>query len=139
MHKLINSLIELILMQVSVILVGGMSVPWSQLGRFPFRISAEQFNPSLGGAALGGWLAMLITYVLVLPLAYFVVHATKKSWDYIFTTTIFHFVLCCIIQMQFPTNWIWWITILIAAGTTSLLAEPLNYFLVDMREIELER
>lgn len=104
-----------------------------------FRVTAQEFNPSLGGGALGGWLAMVITFVLVLPLAYFVVRATKKSWDYICTTAILHFALCCIIQMQFPTNWVWWITLLIATGTTSVLAEPMNYYLVDMREIELDR
>jgi uncharacterized membrane protein (DUF106 family) len=116
-----------------------MNLGWSSMAKFPFRVSPTEFNPGVGSSALGGWLAMVITYVLVLPLAYFVVRATKKSWDYICTTSILHFVLCCIIQMQFPTNWTWWVTILVAAAVTSLLAEPMNYYLVDMREIELDR
>ena len=41
--------------------------------------------------------------------------------------------------MQFPKNWCWWVTILVAAAAISLLAEPMNYYLVDMREIELDR
>ena len=82
---------------------------------------------------------MVIVYALNLPLAYYVVRATKKSWDYILTTSIIHFVLVCVVNMQFPAAWIWWVTILIAAGATSLLSEPLLYFLVDMREIALDR
>ncbi len=35
-------------------------------------------------------------------------------------------------------NWIWWVTIIIASALLSLAAEFVNYWLVDMREIELD-
>lgn len=40
-------------------------------------------------------------------------------------------------NQAFPVNWIWWLTILLATLLVSVTAEFVNYFLRDMREIEL--
>jgi hypothetical protein len=33
--------------------VGAFSVGWHELGRFPFRIARDEFDPGQGGGALG--------------------------------------------------------------------------------------
>eukprot|EP00798_Chlamydomonas_sp_ICE-L_P021347 gene21347-28282_t len=120
----------------SIIFVGSFDVDWNDLGKFPFRIDKYEFNPGDGGGALGAWLAMVLTYCCSLGLTYFVVKATRKSWDYVATASVFHFVLCCIVNQDFPTNWIWWVTILLASALLSGVAEVMNYYLIDMRDIE---
>lgn len=42
----------------------------------------------------GSWLAMVITYTLSIGLSFFVVKATRKSWDYIATASLLHLILC---------------------------------------------
>lgn len=49
-----------------------------------------------GMAVTGAWLAMVVTFVLCLGLAYWVVAVTRKTWDYLVTASTFHFVVCCI-------------------------------------------
>ena len=44
----------------------------------------------------GAWLAMVLTFVCGLGLTFFVVRQTRRSWDYVVTTSIVHFVICCI-------------------------------------------
>jgi hypothetical protein len=39
---------------------------------------------------------MVLTYVCCLGLCYFVIKQTRKSWDYVVTTSLLHFVICCI-------------------------------------------
>ncbi len=41
-------------------------------------------------------------------------------------------------NLTFPTNWIWWLTILLATGAVSGAAEVIIYRLVDLRDIELD-
>eukprot|EP00200_Dunaliella_tertiolecta_P001440 CAMPEP_0202349856 /NCGR_PEP_ID=MMETSP1126-20121109/7169_1 /ASSEMBLY_ACC=CAM_ASM_000457 /TAXON_ID=3047 /ORGANISM="Dunaliella tertiolecta, Strain CCMP1320" /LENGTH=100 /DNA_ID=CAMNT_0048941727 /DNA_START=646 /DNA_END=948 /DNA_ORIENTATION=- len=98
----------------------------------------SEFNPEAGGGALGAWLAMVITYVLSLLLAYYVVRATKRTWDYMITTSFIHWVICCLVNQQFPVNWIWWVTLIIATILVSVAAEFAIYFLRDLKEIELD-
>ena len=42
------------------------------------------------------WLAMVITYTTCLGLTLFIVRATQRSWDYVTTTSILHFLLAII-------------------------------------------
>lgn len=123
---------------LAVIMVGGFHVEWNELGRYPFRISMGDFNPADGGAALGAWLAMVLTYVCSLAMAFFIVGQTRKSWDYVVTTSLLHFVICCIVNQAFPVNWIWWITLIIASAVISVASEFTIYYLQDMREIKLD-
>ncbi|GAX79648.1 hypothetical protein CEUSTIGMA_g7089.t1 [Chlamydomonas eustigma] len=123
---------------LSIVLVGGFHVNWQQLGRFPFRINQFEFNPAAGGDALGAWLAMVLTFTCSLALTYLVVKATRKAWDYVVTTSLFHFVICCIVNQAFPVNWIWWLTLILCNVILSLAAEITNYYLVDMRDIQLD-
>jgi hypothetical protein len=100
---LVNTLLttDPYLYQASVILVGSFNVGWAELGRFPFRSAVDEFWPSSmgdGGAlgpALGAWLAMIVTYITALAVCYWVVAATRRSWDYLTTTSILHWVLTC--------------------------------------------
>ena len=39
---------------------------------------------------------MVLTFVVSLLLTFFVVNATRKSWDYVVTTSLLHFIICCI-------------------------------------------
>jgi hypothetical protein len=44
----------------------------------------------------GAWLAMVITFTCSLGLTFFVVRQTRKSWDYVVSASVVHFVICCI-------------------------------------------
>ncbi|KAG2434008.1 hypothetical protein HYH02_012468 [Chlamydomonas schloesseri] len=122
----------------SILLVGSLKVDWNELGAYPFRIRKDEFSPAHRDAALGAWLAMVLTYLCSLGLTYGVVKATRKSWDYVVTSSLVHWVLCIIVNQAFPVNWIWWLTILLATLLISVAAEFVNYYLRDMREIELD-
>eukprot|EP00877_Chromochloris_zofingiensis_P008000 jgi/Chrzof1/3453/Cz12g26050.t1 len=122
---------------VSVVLVGSFRLPWESLGSFPFRTAWYEFNPAAGDPGLAGWLAMPITYLLSVSLAYLVVACTRKTWDYATTTSILHWVICCAVNRAFPVNWIWWLTIILCSVGLSLLGEVFNYYLRDMKDIQL--
>lgn len=36
-------------------------------------------------------------------------------------------------------NWVWWVTLIVCNALLSVAAEVVNYFLIDMREIQLVR
>mmetsp|Transcript_72846 Transcript_72846/g.147386 ORF Transcript_72846/g.147386 Transcript_72846/m.147386 type:complete len:154 (+) Transcript_72846:245-706(+) len=122
----------------SVVMVGAFGIDWSELGKYPFRIDKAEFNPAGDGGALGAWLSMVLTYLLCLALAFFVVKQTKRTWDYVATTSLLHFVLCCLVNLAFPTNWIWWVTLIIVAALVSVAAEFVIYWLIEMRDIEMD-
>ncbi|GLI63645.1 hypothetical protein VaNZ11_006643 [Volvox africanus] len=122
----------------SIILVGALHVDWHQLGKYPFRIQRSEFSPHRRDDALGAWLAMVLTYICCMGLTYGVVKATRKSWDYVVTSSVLHLLLCIIINQAFPVNWIWWLTILLASFILSVVSEVVNYYLRDMREIALD-
>jgi hypothetical protein len=46
--------------------------------------------------------------------------------------------LALAVNQAFPVNWIWWVTLIIANGVLSLVAEVAIYYLHDMRDIQLE-
>ncbi|EFJ46786.1 hypothetical protein VOLCADRAFT_92949 [Volvox carteri f. nagariensis] len=123
--------------QWSIILVGALHVDWHQLGRYPFRTRRSEFSPRRRDDALGSWLAMMLTYTCCVGLTYGVVGATRKSWDYVVSSSLLHLLLCIIINQAFPVNWIWWLTILLASIILSVVSEVVNYYLRDMREIAL--
>lgn len=39
---------------------------------------------------------MVLTYLCCVAVAYWVVRVTRKTWDYMTTTSLIHFALCCI-------------------------------------------
>ncbi|KAG2482333.1 hypothetical protein HYH03_018721 [Edaphochlamys debaryana] len=123
----------------SIILVGALHVDWHELGAYPFRIRKDEFSPAHRDAALGAWLAMVLTFLCSLGLTYRVVAATRRAWDYVATCALVHLVLCIIVNQAFPVNWIWWVTLLLATLAVALAAEFINYRLIDLREIELDR
>jgi len=52
---------------------------------------------------------------------------------------VFTLVLCNpAVNQQFPVNWIWWVTLIIATILVSLAAEFAIYFLKDLKDIELD-
>lgn len=122
---------------LSVILVGSFKLNYKELGKYPFRIRLSEFNPGDGGGALGAWLAMVLTYTLTLGLTYQIVRVTRKSWDYVCTTTIVHWLLCIIVNQAFPVNWIWWITIVLSTAAVSLVSEFVIHKFREMRDIAL--
>lgn len=54
MHVVDSDQLWLLILQFSIILVGGFKAGWKELGRYPFRIRKGEFCPSgYGGPALG--------------------------------------------------------------------------------------
>ncbi len=49
-----------------------------------------------GSCAAGSWLAMVLTYTCCLGLTYGVIRATRKSWDYVVSSSVLHLLLCII-------------------------------------------
>lgn len=41
------------------------------------------------------------------------------------------------VNQAFPMNWVWWVTLIVCNAVLSMTAEVVNYFLIDMREIQL--
>mmetsp|Transcript_31084 Transcript_31084/g.101313 ORF Transcript_31084/g.101313 Transcript_31084/m.101313 type:complete len:168 (+) Transcript_31084:1563-2066(+) len=117
-----------------------------ELPLLPFRWSERDFEPSLRdsgeprrAAPLAAWLGLVTTFIVLgTVLCFAIVRCTRKAWDYACTVGFVHFVLTCVVNVAFPTNWIWWVTL---AGSTFLLStggELSIYYLHDMREIELD-
>jgi hypothetical protein len=65
------------------------------------------------------------------------VAATRRAWDYLTTTSMLHLALACAVTRTFPTNWIWWATLLPCTAIAAAASEVLIYRLKDMRDIQL--
>jgi hypothetical protein len=44
----------------------------------------------------------------------------------------------CAVNVKFPVNWIWWVTLIVANILVAVAAEFVIYFLKDMQEIQLD-
>eukprot|EP00741_Cyanophora_paradoxa_P005208 tig00000852_g5048.t1 len=121
----------------SGILVGGFQIPYD--GRIPFDHS--NFNPAAGGKNLACWLNLILTYVVGVFLLFFVVRSTRKTLDYACSMSFIHVVLSCIVMASEgpPSNWIWWVTLLVCTFLLSTLGELSCYYLRDLREIKIDR
>mmetsp|Transcript_24904 Transcript_24904/g.41014 ORF Transcript_24904/g.41014 Transcript_24904/m.41014 type:complete len:150 (-) Transcript_24904:215-664(-) len=117
------------------ILIACFRIPFS--ANIPFN--HRDFNPSVVGLPLVCWLCQILTFAFGVVLIFYVVRSTRKAWDYAVTIGFLHWVLCCLVMVSFPTNWIWWVTIVIATFLLSTLGEFACYRLRDLREIVLER
>lgn len=72
--------------------------------------------------------------MLSTSLMYFVVASTSRSWDYACTLAFLHVVVTCAVNSDFPTNWVWWVTLVLSTFTLSSLGEITNY-MRDMKDI----
>ena len=75
--------------------------------------------------------------MLSTSLMYFIVASTSRSWDYACTLAILHLVVTSAVSGEFPTNWVWWVTMTLCTFTLSSLGEITNYAR-DMKDIVVE-
>ena len=45
-----------------------------------------------------------------------------RIWDYLVSLSLVHFAISCLAMLQFPTDWAWWVTIILATGGAMLIA-----------------
>merc|ERR1712166_111372 len=67
------------------------------------------------GVAIG--VGNLIAFVLTIPAVVVVVRegASREydqTWDFVCTLGLLHLILTCIVKLEFPTEGLWWITVL---------------------------
>jgi hypothetical protein len=55
-----------------------------------------------------------------------------SKYDRLFTC-----MMCCAVNTAFPTNWIWWLTFSVSTFWLTSLSGVSNYYLRDMRDINL--
>mmetsp|Transcript_28827 Transcript_28827/g.81217 ORF Transcript_28827/g.81217 Transcript_28827/m.81217 type:complete len:155 (+) Transcript_28827:197-661(+) len=123
---------------VSVVLVASFGADWGQLGLYPFEHAFSLFNPASGGDSLGRWLAMCINYTVALAVNFFYLKSSRLTWDYACSTSIFHLILSCIATLSFPTNWIWWVTLILLTLLLWIVGQLTVYKLHDLRDIRLD-
>mmetsp|Transcript_25251 Transcript_25251/g.50651 ORF Transcript_25251/g.50651 Transcript_25251/m.50651 type:complete len:161 (-) Transcript_25251:97-579(-) len=91
-----------------------------------------------GDVALISWLTMVISQLGLLWLIFKLVKSTTHAWDYSFTLSFLHFCLSSAACRALPTNWVWWLTLLLCTAIVACASELMCYFLHDLREIEKE-
>mmetsp|Transcript_89192 Transcript_89192/g.238144 ORF Transcript_89192/g.238144 Transcript_89192/m.238144 type:complete len:176 (-) Transcript_89192:387-914(-) len=67
---------------------------------------------------------------------FIVVRSTKHAWDYSTSLSILHFCITCAVTGTAPTNWAWWVTLIVATLIVSVSSELMCYFLHDLRDIQ---
>mmetsp|Transcript_19281 Transcript_19281/g.45079 ORF Transcript_19281/g.45079 Transcript_19281/m.45079 type:complete len:153 (-) Transcript_19281:257-715(-) len=112
-------------------------VEWSFLGKLPFW--HEDFGPGAGDLALAAWLSMGLSLLANMVFIYSIGRSTRMAWDYAVTMSILHFVLTCLVTLEFPTNWAWWVTWIIATLLVFVGSELSCYYLRDLRELNLDK
>ena len=105
--------------------------------RLPFYFKMEDFRPEGNDQALVAWLSQVIVFLLSTLLMYYIVASTSRSWDYACTLAFFHVVVTCAVNADFPTNWVWWVTLVLSTFTLSSLGEITNYAR-DMKDIVVD-
>lgn len=102
--------------------------------RLPFYYKMEEFRPEGTDQALVAWLSQVLVFLLSTSLMYYIVASTSRSWDYACTLAFLHAVVTIAVNGDFPTNWVWWITLVLSTFTLSSLGEITNYAR-DMKDI----
>ncbi|XP_013413246.1 transmembrane protein 244 [Lingula anatina] len=51
----------------------------------------------------------------------------SRMWDYALTTLVLHFELSCLVMLNFPLNWSWWVCIVSGALLMTCFGEMICY------------
>ena len=126
----------------SCAVVAGFSIDWSEIGSLPFE--HERFGPTKSEGSrepflpIAAFISQIISFFIWGTLLNLViVQSTSKAWDYCATSWFLHFVLTCIVS-GFPLNWIWWATGLLSSACAAVAGELLVYYIIDLRDIDLD-
>jgi len=66
-------------------------------------------------------LSIIISYLLsTFP---FLLVTLVRLWDHILTITVFNILLTCLVMLEFPLNWQWWIAVVIGVVSSILFGE----------------
>eukprot|EP00694_Reclinomonas_americana_P005616 EC794911.1.p2 GENE.EC794911.1~~EC794911.1.p2 ORF type:complete len:152 (+),score=35.08 EC794911.1:88-543(+) len=88
---------------------------------------------------IAAWLNLLLEFLIGVVLYYYIVRSARRAWDYTLTLGLFHFVLSCIVTLDGPTSWLWWITFVLSCACIWVFGELACHYLRDQREITLDR
>eukprot|EP01137_Pigoraptor_chileana_P013296 Opistho-2@66625 len=118
---------------LSAVLCGAFRLDFD--GRMPFDFDNFGFGSRRETAT---WLCMVLTQLLTIALLFVIVRNTGQMWDFVLTLTVLHFTISCIVMQDFPTNWIWWVTIGVSTILVIVFSSLANHYGRDVREIGLD-
>eukprot|EP00112_Aurelia_sp_Birch-Aquarium-sp1_P016535 Seg3760.2 transcript_id=Seg3760.2/GoldUCD/mRNA.D3Y31 product="Transmembrane protein 244" protein_id=Seg3760.2/GoldUCD/D3Y31 len=81
--------------------------------------------------------SILMTYFL--STFAFLLISTSRLWDHVITITIIHSLVTAAVNVEFPLNWQWWVTLLIGAVIMIVTGEPLAYCIRKRRQKNVRR
>jgi len=123
---------------VSLVLCASFGIFSSETWKLPFTFEAfESFSFSRKVCAVA-WISLASTYALSVGIVYYIVRCTRKAWDYSISVSILHLGLSCLVSLGFPTQWVWWVTMVAGTLVMGGLGELSCYYIRDMRDIELD-
>lgn len=118
-----------------LITLSGFKVNVKHVGMGPFDWKHCGFSD---GRDIAGWLSLVLNFgVFGSFLVFFVARCSSRSWDYVITLGILHWILTMIVSRSFPTNWIWWVSLIVAVIISTVLAEISSFCIWDMRDIKV--
>mmetsp|Transcript_51723 Transcript_51723/g.105289 ORF Transcript_51723/g.105289 Transcript_51723/m.105289 type:complete len:162 (-) Transcript_51723:257-742(-) len=112
------------------------------------KTGAERFSAGLlpfwhfdcgfgeGEVALISWLTLVLSQLALIALIFYLVHSTTHAWDYSFTLSFLHFCLSSAATRAAPSNWVWWLTLVLCTIIVSCVSELMCYFLHDLKDID---
>ena len=102
-------------------------------------VEVEGLDPSCGGAPLAAWLVLVLSHVSIVAVVYWVVRCPHvMAWDYALSMIIIHAIVSIAVSGEFPTNWIWWVTVLPLAAGVSLASEYSVYKFRELADIKVD-
>ena len=95
---------------------------------FSTPVSLDRFFTSqfIDFVTISGWIETLSTLLCAIAGAYllsFLVERSKKCVDFTFTLYFLHTVICMFYQDEFPLEWEWWLTHVVASVSMASLGE----------------
>ena len=100
----------------------------------PFQHDDFGLTDDQGASA---WVSFVLSMVFSTGLIIKIVANTGLMWDFSATLCLFHALLTCCVTLAVPTNWVWYLTIILTFLLQTAIATAANHYLVDMRDVPL--
>ncbi|KAK2960387.1 hypothetical protein BLNAU_4604 [Blattamonas nauphoetae] len=105
---------------------------FKQIALSPFNYTEFGFNSS---AAVCSFCVCLCGFVCTIVIVTLVVQSSNIAWDYVASVYIVHIIVSFIVIRKAPSNWVWWLVIVLGIIVVILLSEVLSWCCCDMRRL----
>ena len=120
---------------LSLIALAGFKQDLKHVGMGPFDWKHCGFSD---GRDTAGWLSLVLNFGIFGSFFVFIIARTSsRSWDYVVTLGILHWILTMIISTSFPTNWVWWVSIIVVVIISIIISEVSSFCIWDLRDIKV--